>query len=126
MQILILLLSKTIVYCKGHNSEGKDFPSTSVRALKSILASGAKENTKSHHTRDLLGKTEERGCLFSGKKLQETEKKVGLQCFMGAEFSKVENSRVGIGEISRGKPENAGISHSETGGCSSSGSGGCW
>jgi hypothetical protein len=71
--------------CKCHSSEGKGFPNRSVANVKGKLSwqTGAREYHKvtphnKPHTRDLLRKIQEGGCLCSGKKQQGTEQGAGL------------------------------------------------
>lgn len=63
----------------------KGFPSVSVVALRGKISwqLGAKEYHKvtphnKLHTRDLLGKTQERGCLGLGKNQQGAEQEAGF------------------------------------------------
>lgn len=82
-----------------------------------------RHTTQQFHTKDLLRKTQENGCLCEGEKQQQTEEEGLVQCFLGVEFYRVEIPRIGIGRIS--SPELkmcsgiGGISNLETDGFSS-------
>lgn len=81
------------------SSEGKDFPSGRVTALKGKEAwqAGRSQGIPQGHTRKTQeGRTREGGGLYSGKKQRRTGQEMGfIQSFLGTELS-----RLGTGGIS--------------------------